>query len=446
MMDITALCGNYRLCEIDGKTCSEEVFIALEASGGGVEVVAMVGNTLCGRACVNGDRISANLTSTMRQVEEEMMRIESLLTCGFKAGFTCEQSDIILTLTGEQSVFTLERDVLCDIKFGEYTLCEFNGEPVASDEMVLTLLPAVVDGALVIAQFKNSLRGELELRNGRLRGVIASTMCEVDGSLKCAEEAFLSATRGDGIKVCSDDHRLVLKDDHNAFVYVLRPAIPENLVSEYLLKSFNGESVEAERRVMFRFSQSADGVGTDVVASVANTIRGKVRVDDGKLKSKVMSSRRKGNESEMRFENALKEGFKAGFSWSLDDTVLTLECDGNRLIFVKVAAVPCENGRPGYIGDKVSRCFKAHDDARVYRIINTVESKWAFYNDTTEYNFNVSVTFGRKSKVRGLANTSIETNEEGLTVASVSVAPGATEMFVAGDVNGYKCSYDAVHQ
>ncbi|CCD15129.1 unnamed protein product, partial [Trypanosoma congolense IL3000] len=427
-MDGAMLCGTYKVINIDGNACSEEAFVAVETTNDGVKVEAMVGNTLCGKGVVDGGRITANLASTMKLVEDRKMRIEDLLICGFRSGFAYEINDMGLTLTGTKGTLILERDVLSDVQFGEYTLCEFNGKPLTSDEMSLVLLPAVIGGALVIAQFKNSFRGELELRSGRLQGVLASTMFEVDGFVKTMEDAFVSSTCGNGIVAHYDMSKLVLMDGRNRFVYELRPAIPDELVCQYMLKSFNGASVVSNNQLLLRFARSANGVGADVVANVANIIRGKVRVDGGKLMSKVMSSRKRGSEEEMRLEAALTCGFKDGFAWSLDDGVLTLEHTGNVLVFVKMAEVPCENGKPAYIGDKVTKCFKVHENGRIYRIVNTVEGRWAFYNDTTAYHFHVSVTFGRASEVTGLGNTTLRTNAEGLTVASVSVPPGGTEM------------------
>nr|CCD11914.1 unnamed protein product [Trypanosoma congolense IL3000] len=181
-MDGAMLCGTYKVINIDGNACSEEAFVAVETTNDGVKVEAMVGNTLCGKGVVDGGRITANLESTMKLVEDRKMRIEDLLICGFRSGFAYEINDMGLTLTGTKGTLILERDVLSDVQFGEYTLCEFNGKPLTSDEMSLVLLPAVIGGALVIAQFKNSFRGELSF---------GAAGCRVSSPRRCSRWTVL---------------------------------------------------------------------------------------------------------------------------------------------------------------------------------------------------------------------------------------------------------------
>ncbi|KAG8339785.1 hypothetical protein TRVL_09388 [Trypanosoma vivax] len=443
-MDSTVICGTHKLKELDGKPCTVEATLVIGTVPDGLEIVATVSNVLRGQAKISDGKLTANLTSTMKQTTKEEMDVETALTTGLRTGFAVSLDDVILTLTGAQNTLQLERNVLVDVQFGEYTLLEFNGESVVASDMRLTILPSRATSALVIAGFKNSLRGELELCCGRLQGVLASTTYEVDGLDKAMEEAFLSAVKGQGLKVCVDGARLTLKHDHNVFLYEVRPSIPEMLLGEYVLKSFNGTPKLSGCQVTLSFTDSEDGIGKSAVVQMVGTLRGRVTTEDGKLKAKLMPSRTVAGESEMHLEEVLRRGFRAGFLWDLSGQELTLRYKGEVLVYLKIPTVVYENGKPSYVGDEVSRCFKNDDSGRMFRIINTVEGKWAFYNDTRVYNLCVSVTFGLRSKVEGLGNTSLTVNDEGMTVASVTVQPGATEMFITGTVNGYTCSYDAV--
>ncbi|KPA77270.1 putative calpain-like cysteine peptidase putativecysteine peptidase Clan CA family C2 [Leptomonas pyrrhocoris] len=103
-----------------------------------------------------------------------------------------------------------------------------------------------------------------------------------------------------------------------------------------------------------------------------------------------------------------------------------------------------ENGQPTYTGDTVVKCFKDNGNGLLFRIVNNDEHKWAFYNDTTNYNMVVKVSFGKDSKIEALGNTKMEKDEEsGEFKCVLQIAPTKTEMFIEGEPNGFKISFEA---
>lgn len=102
------------------------------------------------------------------------------------------------------------------------------------------------------------------------------------------------------------------------------------------------------------------------------------------------------------------------------------------------------NGQPTYTGDLVLRCFVGNNNGLLFRIVNEKEYRWAFYNDTTNYNMTVKVAFGGLSKVEPLMNTRMHRNEWTTEYEfEVTVRPGATELFMEGEPDGFKISFEA---
>ncbi|KPA77272.1 putative calpain-like cysteine peptidase putativecysteine peptidase Clan CA family C2 [Leptomonas pyrrhocoris] len=103
-----------------------------------------------------------------------------------------------------------------------------------------------------------------------------------------------------------------------------------------------------------------------------------------------------------------------------------------------------ENGQPTYTGDTVVKCFKDNGNGLLFRIVNNDEYRWAFYNDTTNYNMVVKVSFGKDSKVEPLMNTKTWRNERTAEFEfELHIAPTQTEMFIEGEPNGFKMVFTA---
>lgn len=103
------------------------------------------------------------------------------------------------------------------------------------------------------------------------------------------------------------------------------------------------------------------------------------------------------------------------------------------------------NGKPTFQGDEVVKGFEK-DNGLLFRITKKGKKQetWAFYNDTKQYEMHVRVTFNPGCDIKPLGNAKLEEEEEkGEVVVTVTVAPGATEMFIEGRVNGFRSKMDA---
>nr|CCC89358.1 putative calpain-like protein fragment [Trypanosoma congolense IL3000] len=105
--------------------------------------------------------------------------------------------------------------------------------------------------------------------------------------------------------------------------------------------------------------------------------------------------------------------------------------------------VEFQNGQPTVKGDEIVKGFN-EGNGLLFRIVNTRAGRWAYYNDTLDYEMHVNVTFSEDCKIKALGNTKLEPLSTGEQVASVVVGPCKTELFIEGHVNGYKAKMDAI--
>lgn len=101
-----------------------------------------------------------------------------------------------------------------------------------------------------------------------------------------------------------------------------------------------------------------------------------------------------------------------------------------------------ENGRP-LIKGKVTPGFKEKGNGLLFRIV-TAKKEWAFYNDTKDYEFHVTVTFEEDCEIEALGKTELQQNEDGKWIGKVVVYPTETAMFIRGRINGFKSKMDAL--
>ncbi|RNF00914.1 calpain-like cysteine peptidase [Trypanosoma conorhini] len=109
----------------------------------------------------------------------------------------------------------------------------------------------------------------------------------------------------------------------------------------------------------------------------------------------------------------------------------------------KSPAVAYANGKPTFKGDEVVKGFN-EGNGLLFRIVNNKKKQWAYYNDTTEYEMHVKVTFGEDCDIKALGKTHLEKLDSGEYLANVVVYPCETEMFIEGRVNGFKVRMDAL--
>ncbi|ORC88952.1 calpain-like cysteine peptidase [Trypanosoma theileri] len=106
-------------------------------------------------------------------------------------------------------------------------------------------------------------------------------------------------------------------------------------------------------------------------------------------------------------------------------------------------AIEYKNGKPTFKGDEVVKGFN-EGNGLLFRIVNRKKKQWAYYNDTTQYEMHVKVTFGEDCDIKALGKTHLERLDSGEYVATVVVYPRETEMFIEGRVNGFKVKMDAL--
>ncbi|CAJ16336.1 calpain-like protein fragment, putative [Trypanosoma brucei gambiense DAL972] len=101
------------------------------------------------------------------------------------------------------------------------------------------------------------------------------------------------------------------------------------------------------------------------------------------------------------------------------------------------------NGRPTVQGDEIAKGFN-EGNGLLFRIVNSSTGRWAYYNDTLDYDMHVKVTFSEDCKIKALGKAKLERLSSGESVVTVVVKPCATELFIEGTVNGYKAKMDAI--
>ncbi|AIN97506.1 hypothetical protein LPMP_200140 [Leishmania panamensis] len=108
-----------------------------------------------------------------------------------------------------------------------------------------------------------------------------------------------------------------------------------------------------------------------------------------------------------------------------------------------------ENGQPSFEYDHIFRCFKEKGNGLLFRMVNSQQKKWAFYNDTADTIMQVKARFSPDCKVEKLnraraTKVPVGTEENPdlcETVVTLEVYPLVTEPFIKGDVNGFQLEF-----
>ncbi|KAG5506488.1 hypothetical protein JKF63_05991 [Porcisia hertigi] len=79
----------------------------------------------------------------------------------------------------------------------------------------------------------------------------------------------------------------------------------------------------------------------------------------------------------------------------------------------------------------------------LYRIVDEGAGRWAFYNNSKDYEFHIKYLFGADSRLKALGNTTIEEQDDGI-LAEMVVYPLETKDFVEGIVDGYESKLEAL--
>nr|CCC93464.1 conserved hypothetical protein [Trypanosoma congolense IL3000] len=105
-----------------------------------------------------------------------------------------------------------------------------------------------------------------------------------------------------------------------------------------------------------------------------------------------------------------------------------------------------ENGKPDTSvmrrWDTVFRCFQGRGNGMLFRLVDEKKGLWGFYNDTTDVLFTAYVSFDDQETVEPLGSTQIEEHPDLGTVLRLDIQPQATELFVVGNISGYKTKFE----
>ncbi|TPP55079.1 hypothetical protein CGC20_37620 [Leishmania donovani] len=409
------VCGAYTLSHCDGRVAPTKAILTIHRCGETLTAHATVANDLRGTVQYENCHIVGSLHSTGNEASPAEESVEQALSKGFADGFNV----------------VVEINQLSDLN-GEHAIIAINDQP-PNQEMTMTFTPDGNGGSFVTANIANSLRGNCQIDAGLLRGDLATTQSEADESLMQVEK-LISEGFQQGFHVCTNESGILLQSSE-ANIQLCRIVSHNDLEGEYVLKSFNAG-------IVFKPVNTNE---VEISIVVTNRIRGTAALNQNVLSSEepLMSTRMMGTEEESQLENAFNVGFQYGLETISHGNELTLKNQDCKFVLVKAAAPAAQHGGPTYKGTYCNKCFKTEGNGLLFRIVNEHEKKWAFYNDTEDLRIRVRATFGARSKIEALGNANMYKDDDGRYVVEVTVDPQATEMFIQGDVNGFRVLYDA---
>ncbi|CCW64475.1 unnamed protein product [Phytomonas sp. EM1] len=100
------------------------------------------------------------------------------------------------------------------------------------------------------------------------------------------------------------------------------------------------------------------------------------------------------------------------------------------------------NGTPDFKADEIIKQFEQNNGI-LFRLVNKKKRQWAYYNDSKEYEMRIQVIFNPDCDIKALGETKLEQLDNGEYMATVTVGPLKTELFIKGRVNGFKAKMDA---
>lgn len=109
----------------------------------------------------------------------------------------------------------------------------------------------------------------------------------------------------------------------------------EGICGLYALTHLNGKKAPASATLCL--TKDGDAIATYVL--VANVIKGKAKLEDGRLTGMLLSSMAAGDKNQMIVEDAITGGFGSGFDVRKDINRLLLKNENNALIFVETLKI-----------------------------------------------------------------------------------------------------------
>lgn len=442
MTNVDDVCGTYTLSHWEGKASPSAASLTIHRSGDVITVNATVASDMTGQVNFEPNYLVGTLHSADNQEpDENQAAVEQALMTGFADGFhtTLETSKLLLKNSTTSFVF-VQAAKLSDL-FGEHAVIAINNQP-PSQEMTMRFAPDGSGGGFVVANVANSLRGQCQIESGLLRGELASTLVESDESLAVVESEIREGLHH-GFQIQKNESGVLLQSPSGS-IQLCQIVSQDDLAGEYVLKSFNGYLVPTTNQPTIVFSPKGDNE-VEISIVVANRIRGFAVLDQNILTSEepLMSTRMMGTEEEANLEGAFNVGFQYGLEAIARGTEVTLKNQDCEFVLTRAAVPESQSSGPTYKGTHCTKCFRTEGNGLLFRIVNENEKKWAFYNDTEDYRMHVQASFGARSSIEPLNNARMYQDDDGRFVVEVTVDPQATEMFIHGDVNGFKMTYNA---
>jgi heat shock protein HslJ len=442
MATIDEICGAYTLSHWEGRAAPTAASLTIHRSGDVVTVNATVSNDMTGQVQFEPNYLVGSLESAENQEpDDNQVNVEQALMNGFADGFHVVLETNKLLLKNSTTSFVFVQSVKLSDLFGEHAIIAINNQP-PNQEMTIRFSPDGNGGSFIIANVVNSMRGQCQIESGLLRGELASTLVEADENLAAAESEIREGLRN-GFQVHKNSSGVLLQSSTGS-IQLCQIVSQNDLAGEYVLKSYNGYTVPTTNQPSIIFTPKGDNE-VDISILVANRIRGTAVLEQNILTSEepLMSTRMLGTEEESNLEGAFNVGFQYGLEAIARGSELTLKNQDCEFVLTRAAAPEAQSSGPTYKGTHCTKCFKTEGNGLLFRIVNENEKKWAFYNDTDDYRMHVQASFGSRSSIEPLNNARMYQDEDGRYIVEVTVDPQATEMFIYGDVNGFKMTYNA---
>ncbi|KPI86606.1 META domain containing protein putative (META2) [Leptomonas seymouri] len=442
MTTVDEICGTYALSHWEGKAAPVTATLTIYRCGDDVTVDAVVANGMTGQMRYEPNYLVGNLELVENQeLDKNQEDVEQALIGGFADGFhvVLEASKLLLKNSTTSFVF-VQSARLSDI-FGEHAIIAINNQP-PNREMTMRFFPDGNGGSFVVASIANSLRGQCQIESGLLRGELASTMIEADTDLAAVESEIRDGLHN-GFQVSKNESGVLLRSASGS-IQLCQIVSQSDLKGEYLLKSYNGQPVLTTHQATISFAPKGEKE-VSISIFVANRIRGTAVLDQNILTSDepLMSTRLVGTPAESSLESAFNVGFQYGVEAILRCSELTLKNQDCEFVLTRTAIPEVKHSDPTYKGTHCTKCFKAESNGLLFRIVNENEKKWAFHNDTENYRMHIQASFGSRSSIVPLNNAQMHQEDGGRFIVEVTVNPLTTEMFIQGDVNGFKIAYSA---
>lgn len=442
MTAVDEICGTYTLTHWEGKAAPAAASLTIYRSGDTITVNATVANDMNGQVQYESNILVGKLQSAESQESNaNQTALEHALVNGFAKGFHVMLETNRLLLKNSTTSFVFVQSAKLSDFFGEHAIIAINDQP-PNGEMTMRFTPDGNGGVFVIVNVANSLRGQCQIEAGALRGELASTLVEADESLVAVENEIREGMHN-GFQIHKNESGLFLQSTSGS-LQLCQIVSQSDLAGEYVLKSYNGYAVPTTNQPSVVFSPKGDNE-VDISILVANRIRGTAVLEQNILTSEepLMSTRMMGTEEETNLEGAFNVGFQYGLEAIARGSELTLKNQDCEFVLIRAASPEAQSSGPTYKGTQCTKCFKTEGNGLLFRIVNENEKKWAFYNDTENYRMHVQASFGSRSSIEALNNARMYKDDDGRFIVEVTVDPYATEMFIHGDVNGFKMAYNA---